>query len=58
MQLHLIDRRLYFDVSLEINEAIGVEVAHADGSYLTFTIRTLHSSVRAIVIAERLMDQE
>ena len=45
-------------MGLEIDEAIGIEVAHADGSYLTFTIRTLHSSVRTIVIAERLMDQE
>ena len=56
--LHLVDGGLDLDVRLQVDEAVGEEVAHADGAHLALALGALHGAVRAVVVAEGLVDEQ
>ena len=55
--LDLVDRRGDLVVIDEVDEPIRVEVGHADRADATFVVQLLHRPPRAVVVAERLVDQ-
>jgi hypothetical protein len=57
MGLYLVDRGNDLVVSDEVDEAVGVEVGHADGLDQPIAVQLLHGPPGAVVVAEGLVDQ-
>ena len=58
MRLNLIDRWLHIAEILQVDEAVRVEIRYADGAELAGPVRLFHRAIRAIIIGERLMNQQ
>ena len=57
MSLHLVYCRNDIHVLSKVDEVVGIEVCHAYSSHFTFPIGILQSTICAITIAERLMEE-
>ena len=55
---HLIDHRRYFAELRQVDEAVRIEVRHADGAELARLVRFLHRPPRAVVVVERLVNEQ
>ena len=58
VRLHLVHHRLDAAELGEVDEAVGIEVRHADGAELACPVRFLHGAVGAVVVVERLVDEQ
>ena len=58
MRFHLVHHR--FDVAelCQVDETVGVEVRYADGTELACLVCFFHSTVGAVVVVERLVDEQ
>jgi hypothetical protein len=57
MALDLVDCRSDFVVVDQVDQAIGEKVRDADRSYEPMTVQLGHRSPRAVVVAERLVNE-
>ena len=57
MRLDLVDRRRDLVVLTQIDEPVGIEVRDTDGACEPLLVQLLHRPPRAVVVAERLVDQ-
>lgn len=58
MRFNLVDGGLDLGKALKVEVAVGAEVGNADGTELAGLVEPLHCAVRAVVIAERLVDEQ
>ena len=58
VSLNLVDGGLHSGKVLDVQVAVRAEVGHADGADLAGVVELLHCAVGAVVIAERLMDEQ
>ena len=58
MGLHLVDHRRDLHKATQVDEPVGVEVGHADGPRLAGLVGFLHGAPGAVIIVERLVDQQ
>lgn len=58
MRFNLVDGGLDLGKVLKVEVAVGAEVGNADGTELAGLVEPLHRAVRAVVIAERLVDEQ
>lgn len=58
MCLDLVDHRLDFTETAQVDEAVGIEIAHADCTHEAFAVRIFHGTPSAVVVAERLVYQQ
>ena len=58
MGLHLIDSRNDLAEIRQIHKTVRVEVGNADRTDFPRPVRLLHRPIRAIIVVERLMDQQ
>ena len=57
VRFHLIDHRLYAREGADVHQPVGVEVGNADGAQFPLRIQLLQSPPRAVIIGERLVQQ-
>ena len=58
MRFYLVNGGFDFSEMVNVDQAVRIEVRHADSAHLTGLVRIFHSAIRTIVIAERLMQQQ
>ena len=56
--LHLVDRRRDFGELAQVDQAVGIKVADADGAQLASPVGLLHGAVGAVIVTERLVNQQ
>ena len=56
--LHLVDRRGDFGELAQVDQAVGIKIADADGAQLASTVGLFHRAVGAVIVAERLVNQQ
>ena len=55
VRLHLVHRRDNVHEVAEVDEVIGIEVAHADGSHFPCLQRAFECAIGVVAVAERLV---
>ena len=55
---HLIDHWRYLAELRQVDESVGIEIRHADGSELARLIRFHHRSPRTVIVVERLVNEQ
>ena len=58
VRLHLIDHRGNLAELRQVDEAVGVEVRHADGTQLACFVGFLHGLPCTVIVVERLVDEQ
>ena len=58
VRLHLIHHRRYLAELGQVDEAVGVEVRHTDGTHLACPVRLFHRPPCAVVVVERLVNEQ
>ena len=58
MRFHLVDGGSDLAELRQVHKTVRIKIAHANGAYLSGPVRFFHGPVSAVVIVERLVDEQ